>query len=56
MAKDHDTMNVKSLTLPEHRPMALDEVAIEAARHSPARIRPHDVCSRTSTNRGMPKN
>jgi bacterioferritin len=34
MAKDHDKTNVKTLPLPERRPMALDEVAIEAARHS----------------------
>ena len=34
MAKDHDTSNVKTLPLAERKPMALDEAAIEAARHS----------------------
>jgi bacterioferritin len=33
MAKDHDKTNVKTLSTPEHRPMALDETALEAARH-----------------------
>jgi len=34
MAKDHDTSNVKTLPLAERKPMALDDAAIEAARHS----------------------
>ncbi|MBS1177189.1 MAG: bacterioferritin [Proteobacteria bacterium] len=34
MAKDHDKTNVTSLPLAERKPMALDEAALEAARHS----------------------
>lgn len=34
MAKDHDKSRLKALPLPERRPMALDEDALEAARHS----------------------
>jgi len=33
MAKDHDKTNVKTLPVPERRPMTLDEAALEAARH-----------------------
>jgi bacterioferritin len=34
MAKNHDTSNVTTLPLAERKPMALDDAAIEAARHS----------------------
>ena len=34
MAKDHDKTNVTTLPLAERKPMALDEAALEAARHS----------------------
>jgi len=33
MAKDHDKTNVKTLPVPERRPMTLDEASLEAARH-----------------------